>query len=125
MNWQLAITRNREALLTLVAALMRSVGLNADRPLTTLPHFLYRKALLTLRQAESALRRLIVIAAYDLELRGFNLTKPRPVSPFAPPLAGRRCHEVTDEGQRQFWRSVPFLCLNAATVCHRAAFAAG
>jgi hypothetical protein len=73
MDWQLAITRNHEALLIIVAALMRSVGLIAGGTLTTLPHFLYRKALLTLRQAESALRRLIVIAALELSLRGFNL----------------------------------------------------
>jgi hypothetical protein len=101
MDWQLAITRNREALLQIVVALMASVGLRAGGTLTTLPNFLYRKALMILRQAESAVRRLIVIAAYDIELRGFSLAKTRHISPFAPPFAGRRGHEVTDEGQRR------------------------
>jgi hypothetical protein len=69
MDWQLAITRNRTALLVIITALMASVGLAASGALTTLPHFLYRRALLIIRPAESALRRLIMIAALTLTPR--------------------------------------------------------
>jgi hypothetical protein len=77
MDWHLAITRNREALLTIILALMKSIGLVDGGQLTTLPKYLYRAALFTLRQAESAVRRLIVIAAHEIALRGFKLRKPR------------------------------------------------
>ncbi len=68
MDWQLAITRNRDALNAIVAAVMVMVGLRAGGTLTTLPRYLYARALLIVRQAESALRRLIVIAALNLAL---------------------------------------------------------
>jgi hypothetical protein len=73
MNWQIAIDRNREALLSIIIVLMKSLGLVHDGRLITLPFHLYRKALLILRPAEAAVRRLIMMAAYDMELRGFNL----------------------------------------------------
>jgi hypothetical protein len=66
MDWELAIDRNRKALLTIVLALMASVGLRAGGVLNGLPQFLYAKAQATLRQAESATRRLIVMAAHSL-----------------------------------------------------------
>jgi hypothetical protein len=65
MDWELAIDRNRKALLTIVLALMASVGLRAGGVLNGLPQFLYAKAQATLRQAESAARRLIVMAAHE------------------------------------------------------------
>jgi hypothetical protein len=77
MDWQLAITRNRDALLTIIIALMKSVGLVAGGQLTTLPRFLYARALLIIRQAESTVRRLIVIAAHEMSLRGIAVRKPR------------------------------------------------
>ena len=77
MDWQQAITRNRDALLAIVAALMVMVGLRAGGTLTTLPRFLYARALLIVRQAESAMRRLIVIAAHALALRGVTRRKAR------------------------------------------------
>jgi hypothetical protein len=77
MDWQLAITRNHEALLAIIVALMKSIGLVEEGQLTTLPKYLYRNALLILRQAESALRRLIVIAAHEMTLRGVRPRKPR------------------------------------------------
>jgi hypothetical protein len=76
MDWQLATTRNRDALVAIVVALMASVGLSAGRTLSTLPHFLYHKALLILRQAESAVRRLIMIAARALTAGGYKPRKP-------------------------------------------------
>jgi hypothetical protein len=92
MNWQIAIGRNREALLSIIIVLMRSLGLTQGGMLTTLPFHLYRKALLIIRPAESALRRLIIMAAYELELRGFNLAsragRPSPVLRTTSPGTG-------------------------------------
>jgi hypothetical protein len=75
LGWTLAIERNRSALLRLIVALMNSLGLVEGGVLTTLPYHLYRKALLILRPAESAVRRLIMMAAYAMELRGIKLRK--------------------------------------------------
>jgi hypothetical protein len=76
LDWTLAITRNREALLRLVAALFALAGLIEGRALNILPRRIYRAVLLILRPAESAVRRLIIIAAYGLILA------PRPSRPF-------------------------------------------
>ncbi|MGL4488157.1 MAG: hypothetical protein ACRCU5_01775, partial [Rhizobiaceae bacterium] len=77
MNWQVAIDANREKLLSIIIALMASLGLVKGGMLTTLPFYLHRKALLILRPAEAAVRRLIIMAAYEMELRGFNLARLR------------------------------------------------
>jgi hypothetical protein len=106
MDWQLAITRNREALLTTIITLMKSLGLgglasplrgpvsglaNLDgvfsfRELVrrtgegqvayTLAHHLYTRALAILRPAESAVRRLIMIAALQLLPSKLRISKP-------------------------------------------------
>ena len=46
MDWPLVIDRNRTALLTIIVALMASLGLVSGGRLSTLPLFLYRRALL-------------------------------------------------------------------------------
>jgi hypothetical protein len=74
MDWQTAIDRQQSTLVSAIIALMKSLGLVTGGTLTTLPFNLYRKALLIIRPAESAVRRLIMMVAYDMELRGFNLT---------------------------------------------------
>jgi hypothetical protein len=66
MDWQLAITRNREALAAIIVALIKSLGLEGGGMLTTLPVLVYLRALAILRPAESAVRRLIMIAALQL-----------------------------------------------------------
>lgn len=66
MDWPLAISKNHERLLAIVAALVTLLGLSRGGRLTTLPYDLYHKALAILRPAEAAVRRLIVIAAQDL-----------------------------------------------------------
>jgi hypothetical protein len=76
MDWPLAIDKNREKLLRIILALIASLGLIDGGKLTTLPFYLYRKALQILRPAEAAVRRLIMMAAYDLKLRGFKLAPP-------------------------------------------------
>jgi len=60
MDWDRAIQRNSEALKTIVAALFAMLG---DVAGERLPRELYSAVLGILRPAESALRRLIVIAA--------------------------------------------------------------
>ncbi len=77
MDWPLVIHRNRIALMTIIVALMGSLGLMAGGRLTTLPFFLYRRALRILRPAESAVRRLIMIVAHEMKLRGFKLHPAR------------------------------------------------
>ncbi len=70
MDWNLAITRNREALSRIVAALfalIHAAALSGQKPegaaSFTLPRHIYSALLAVLRPAESALRRLIFIAA--------------------------------------------------------------
>jgi hypothetical protein len=79
MDWPFAITRQRTALIAIIVALMKSVGLVDGGVLTTLPFYLYRKALAIIRPAEAAVRRLIMMAAYDMELRGVKLRQALPI----------------------------------------------
>jgi hypothetical protein len=76
LDWTLAITRNREALQRLVAALFAFAGFIEGGALNILPRRVYRAVLLVLRPAESAVRRLIIIAAYGL------IVAPRASRPF-------------------------------------------
>ena len=80
MDWDRAIQRNSEALKTIVAALFAMLG---DATVERLPRELYRAVLGILRPAESALRRLIVIAA-----RGM-IAKPTPARPMPKGLVIR------------------------------------
>ena len=89
MDWNFAIRRNREALERILAALFSLVWLNGDphpegpqdgqdrwlapkaegEPRRTLPRHLHAHARRILRAAESAIRRLIVIAARDVAVK--------------------------------------------------------
>lgn len=69
MDWPFAIDRNREALRRIVAALFVLAGLADGRSLSKLPRRVYAAVMMVLRPAESALRRLIVIAARGLVLK--------------------------------------------------------
>jgi hypothetical protein len=66
MDWDRAIERNSEALKTIVAGLFAMLG---DATAARLPRELHRAVLSVLRPAESALRRLIVIAARGLKAK--------------------------------------------------------
>jgi hypothetical protein len=66
MDWQLAIEKNREALLRIIAGLYAFAGLAEGAVAAVLPRLVYRAILLVLRPAESAVRRLIIIAACGL-----------------------------------------------------------
>jgi hypothetical protein len=81
MDWARAIKRNQSALSRIVSGLIAMVGLTADGVLARLPKPLYLSALRILRPVESALRRLIVIAARGL------VVKPQAVRPMPKGLA--------------------------------------
>ena len=67
MDWDLAIKRNSEALVEIVADIFAMLGLVAlTDTVSRLPWPTYRAVLRILRPAESALRRLIVVAARGL-----------------------------------------------------------
>jgi hypothetical protein len=69
LDWARAIERNRDALTGIVAALFAMLGLQAGSGLGRIQRELYRSVLRVLRPAESAVRRLIVIAARGLVLK--------------------------------------------------------
>src|SRR3954471_23884301 len=81
MDWARAIETNQAVLTRIVAALIAMVGLAAGGAMARLPRPVYRAALRVLRPAESAVRRLIVIAA-----RGV-VVKPHPVRPMPARVA--------------------------------------
>jgi hypothetical protein len=68
MDWQLAIEKNREALLRIIAGLYAFAGLAEGAVAAVLPRHVYRVLLRVLRPAESAVRRLIILAARGLVL---------------------------------------------------------
>ena len=79
MDWTLAIRRNREQLKAIVLALFVLAGMRVGGSLFTLHRDIFAAILAVLRPAESAVRRLIVIAAHGLTVQ------PRPL---AGPEAG-------------------------------------
>ena len=80
MDWARAIERNSEALAEIVADLFAMLGLVGEATVSRLPWPTYRAVLRILRPAESALRRLIVIAARGLVVKP-GASRPRPVGP--------------------------------------------
>ena len=73
-DWDLAIKRNSEALVEIVADLFAMLGLVGEATVARLP---CRAALRILRPAESALRRLIVVAARSLVIAP-AVSRPKP-----------------------------------------------
>jgi hypothetical protein len=80
-DWAGAIELNREALKGIVAALFVLLGLDGDVTVERIPHRLHRAVLRVLRPAESAVRRLIVVAARGLVVK---------VAPSRPMPKGRK-----------------------------------
>ena len=74
-NWAGAIELNREALKGIIAALFVMLGLDGSETVSRIPPALHRAVLRVLRPAESAVRRLIVIAARGLVVKP---VAPRP-----------------------------------------------
>jgi hypothetical protein len=69
MDWAKAIERNSEALKGIVAALFAMLGLAGAATVARIPQPLHRAVLRLLRPTESAVRRLVVIAARGLVVK--------------------------------------------------------
>ena len=69
MDWDLAIKRNSEALKGIIETLFAMLGLAGEAPVERIPQPLHRAVLRVLRPAESAVRRLIIIAARGLVVK--------------------------------------------------------
>jgi hypothetical protein len=83
MDWARAIERNSEALKGIVAALFAMLGPAGTDMVARLPRSIHNAMLRLLRPAESAVRRLVVIAAQGL------VVKPAPSRPMpAGPIGG-------------------------------------
>ena len=76
MDWDLAIKRNSEALKDINAVLFALLGLDGTDAASRIPRSLHSAALGVLRPAESAVRRLIVIAARNVVVK---LAPSRPI----------------------------------------------
>jgi hypothetical protein len=88
MDWDLAIKRNSEALVEIVADLFAMLGLVAlTDTVSRLPWSTYRAVLRVLRPAESALRRLIVVAARGVVVKP-AVSGPRPAGAVKPRRGG-------------------------------------
>ena len=89
MDWARAIERNSEALRGIVAELFAMLGIAGDATRLRIPQPLHRAVLRVLRPAESAVRRLIVIAARGLVVKPAP-SRPKPVGPIGKG-GGSRC----------------------------------
>src|SRR5262245_63548120 len=69
MDWAKAIEHNRIPLVRIVAALFAMIGLGEGGTVERLSWPLYRAVLRVLRPAESAVRRLIVVAARGIVVK--------------------------------------------------------
>jgi hypothetical protein len=69
MDWNRVIERNSERLFTVVATLVAMVRVHGGGMAAFLPRDIYSAALILLKPAESAVRRLIIIAARGLVLK--------------------------------------------------------
>jgi hypothetical protein len=77
MDWDLAIKRNSKALKGIIEVLFALLGLDGTEAASRIPRSLHSAVLRVLRPAESALRRLIVIAARNVVVK---LAPPRPMA---------------------------------------------
>jgi hypothetical protein len=75
MDWDLAIKRNSEALIGIVAEIFALLGIAGAEMAARIPPPLHRAVLRLLRPAESAVRRLIVIAARNVVVK-LALSRP-------------------------------------------------
>ena len=100
MDWDLAIKRNSEALKGIIAELFAMLGLDDDITLSRISHPLHRAVLRVLRPAESAVRRLIVIAARGLVVK---------LAPSRPNLHPKPAKPIGEEWGKQQASLLPAL----------------
>ena len=86
MDWDAVIKRNSKALKAIIEVLFALLGLDGADAASRIPRSLHSAALSVLRPAESALRRLIVIAARGLVLKPAP-SCPMPVGTFGTGIA--------------------------------------
>ena len=97
MDWARAIERNSEALKGIVAALFAMLGLQGDAVVGRIPQPLHRAVLRVLRPAESAMRRLVVIAARGLVVKlAPSHPRPMPAGPIGKGRASRPSFQLFD-----------------------------
>src|SRR5665647_1081265 len=77
MDWDLAIKRNSKALKAIIEVLFALLGLDGTDAASRIPRSLHSAVLSVLRPAESALRRLIVIAARNVVVK-LSPSRPMP-----------------------------------------------
>ncbi len=77
MDWDLAIKRNSKALKGIIEVLFALLGLDGTDAASRIPRSLHSAVLGVLRPAESAVRRLIVVAARNVVVK---LAPPRPMA---------------------------------------------
>ena len=117
MDWAKAIERNSEALKGIVAALFAMLGLQGDAVVGRIPQPLHRAVLRILRPAESAMRRLVVIAARGLVVKlKPAASRPMPAGPIGKGRASRPSFQLFDprknfaelrQHHRKFTRNPP------------------
>jgi hypothetical protein len=69
MDWELAIKRNSKALKGIIQVLFALLGLDGTDAASRIPRSLHSAVLAVLRPAESAVRRLIVVAARNVVVK--------------------------------------------------------
>ncbi|MEO4000775.1 hypothetical protein [Mesorhizobium sp. CAU 1732] len=67
MDWKAAIETNRQALKRVLVTLVAMAGITGGGADRTLPRHLHRAVLRLLRPAEAAVRRLVIVAARDMD----------------------------------------------------------
>ena len=87
MDWDHAIKRNSEVLAGIVETLFVMLGLVGDATVSRISWPAYRAVLRVLRPAESALRRLIVVAARGLVVKPM-VSRPRKAGAAKPRKKG-------------------------------------
>src|SRR4026207_972482 len=85
MDWDLAIKRNSEALKGIIETLFVLLGLDGTDRVGRIPRSVHSTVLRVLRPAESAVRRLIVIAARGLVVK-LKPAASRPMPKLAEPI---------------------------------------
>ncbi len=89
MDWNRAIERNSEALKDIIEVLFAMLGLVGEATVARFPRSVHSGVLRVLRPAESAMRRLIVIAARGLVVKPAP-SRPMPAGPIGKGGGSRR-----------------------------------
>jgi hypothetical protein len=95
MDWARAIERNSEALKGIVAVLLAMLGLAGAATVARLPRSVHRAVLRVLRPTESAVRRLVVIAARGLVVK-LAPSRPMPAGPIGQAVRLRPSFQLFD-----------------------------